>query len=75
NNWSATLDAKTLKEIDDMMSWRLTTSENVPWLTIGKALEKIEELMPSCLPDAQDMLTEYRSDLLELKSNPLQRKN
>lgn len=71
DNWPETLPAKVLKNINDELFWRLTTREAVPWLTISKALEKIEAIAPNCLVQPSQLLAEYRADLIDLQTNPI----
>ena len=73
DNWPEALPVKVLKKLDEDICSRLTTREDVPWLTIDKALEKIEAMLPNCLPLSSSLLIEYRTDLIQLKSCPIQR--
>ena len=75
NNWPQYLSPKIVKELDEEVAWRLTTSEKVPWLTIGVVMEEIERLLPDCLPRPREMLNDYRADLLRLKRSPVRRKD
>ena len=46
--WPELLPTPLLKIIDDEVAYRLTTDEKVPWMTAGKALEDIEQILPEC---------------------------
>lgn len=73
SNFPNVLPPATLKRLDEYCAWRLRTDEEVPWITIPKALNRIDELLPTCLADPKRLLENYRENLLELQSNPIQR--
>ena len=52
---SGKLPKNLLNTLDNEVSYRLTTDEPVPWMTIGKALEEI--ILPEC--------NEFEADLLD----------
>lgn len=73
NNWPSLLPPEILKSIDEEIEWRLTTRKSVPWLTIQSALDAIEECLADCSQIQSSKLLAYRTDLLHLATNPIQR--
>ena len=73
SDWPEALPAKTLRRLDEFCAWRLRTTDQVPWTTVPAALDKIEELLPTCLAKPRQLLLDYQKNLLELQSNPIQR--
>ena len=70
--WPELMPTNLLNNFDNEVSYRLTTDEPVPWMTIGKALE-INQLLPECNEFEADLLDEYKHDLLRLRSQPVRR--
>ena len=73
SNWPDALPSAALKRLDEYCAWRLRTGDDVPWVTIPKALNRIDELLPTCLAEPKRLLEDYRENLLQLQSNPIQR--
>ena len=71
--WPELMPTNLLNNFDNEVSYRLTTDEPVPWMTIGKALEEINQLLPECNEFEADLLDEYKHDLLRLRSQPVRR--
>ena len=62
-NWPKALPAELLREIDDEIAWKLTTTDDVPWQTIHSARMEIEAELPSCTGQKAELLLEYQEDL------------
>lgn len=71
--WPELLPTQLLNIIDDEVAYRLTTDEQVPWMTVGKALADIEQILPECNAREGELLEEYRHDLMELRQQPIRR--
>ncbi len=73
DNWPSSLPAKEIKSIDEEIAWRLTTEDNVPWLTIDKVLDEIDIVLPTCDSTQEALLKEYHTYLNRMRLNPIQK--
>ena len=71
--WPDALPSAALQRLDKYCAWRLRTDDDVPWVTIPKALKGIDELLPTFLAEPKRLLEDYRSALTSLEMNPIQR--
>ncbi len=53
-----------------LITERLLTDENVPWMTVPKALAEITKLRPSCMPSEVAILDEYEAYLHDFQLMP-----
>ena len=72
-NWPQALPTELLREIDDEIARKLTTTDDVPWQTIHSARMEIEAELSSCTGQQAELLLEYQEDLLYLEHNPVPR--
>ncbi len=73
DNWPSSLPAKEIKSIAEEIAWRLTTEDNVPWLTIDKVLNEIDIVLPTCDSTQEALLKEYQTYLNRMRLNPIQK--
>lgn len=73
DNWPSSLPAKEIKSIAEEIAWRLTTEDNVPWLTIDNVLDEIDIVLPTCDRTQEALLKEYQTHLKRLRLNPIQK--